>query len=82
MGLNKLAEKVVSYNERLERGKAEKIKPDHVKKVLKKLRNKTADLEAEIDSAKNKDKKVRLNRKLEIAREHVDRAEWLLREIT
>ena len=34
MGLKKLAAKVVNYNERLESGKASKIKPGHVEKVL------------------------------------------------
>jgi len=82
MGLEKLAEKVDRYNEHLEQGKVEEIKPDHVKKVLKKLCKKTSELESEIASAKKEDKKVRLSRKLAIAREHVERAEWLLQNIT
>jgi thioredoxin reductase len=82
MGLKKLAEKMAEYNARLEQGKVEKIEPDHVKKVLKKLKKKTADLEAEIAATGNEDKKVRLNTKLAIAREHVERAEWLLDNVT
>jgi len=82
MGLKKLAGKVAEYNDRLEQGKVDKIKPDHVKKVQKKLQKKTAELEAEIAATANEDKKVRLNRKLAIAREHAKRAEWLLDKIT
>jgi thioredoxin reductase len=82
MGVKQLAEKVAEYNDRLEQGKVEKIKPDHVKKVQKKLQKKTAELEAEIAATGNEDKKVRLKRKLAIAREHAERAEWLLDKIT
>jgi len=81
MGLKNLAEKVDEYNDRLEQGKVEKIKPDHVKKVLKKLNKKASQLESEIASAKKEEKKVRLSRKLAVAREHVARAEWLLDNI-
>jgi|AntRauTorckE5430_2_1112549.scaffolds.fasta_scaffold01014_7 hypothetical protein len=82
MGVKQLAEKVAEYNDRLEQGKVEKIKPDHVKKVQKKLEKKMAELEAEIAATGNEDKKGRLNRKLAIAREHAERAEWLLDKIT
>ncbi|MDU8911665.1 hypothetical protein [Aestuariicoccus sp. MJ-SS9] len=81
MGLKNLAEKVVEYNARLEDGKASKIKPGHVEKVLKKLRKKAAALESEIAVADTPDRKTRLEKKLNIAREHVERAEWLLNEI-
>lgn len=81
MALKKLAEKLAEYNSRLEAGKAEKIKSSHVQKVLKKLRKKATDLEAEIDAEKNSDRKSRLVRKLGTAQESVKRAEWLLREI-
>lgn len=81
MGLKKLAEKMHEYNERLERGKASKIKPSHVKEVLEKLRKKAADLENEIETTKNTDKRARLTRKLGIAGEQIERAEWLLNEI-
>ena len=82
MGLKKLAAKVTDYNERFERGKASKIKPSHVRQVLEKLRQKAAELEAEIASAKNPDKKSRLKRKLGIALEHMKRADWLLNEVS
>ena len=82
MGLETLANKVVDYNERLAQGKADEIRPDHVRKVLAKLARKTADLEAEMAATGNEDKKSRLGRKLAIAQEHVARAEWLLNRIT
>lgn len=82
MGLKKLAAKVVEYNERLESGNASEIAPSHVEKVLEKLRLKSEELEAEIASAKSPDKKERLTRKLGIARSQMERAEWLLREIS
>ncbi|OAN73372.1 hypothetical protein A8B78_18805 [Jannaschia sp. EhC01] len=81
MGLKKLAAKVVDYNERLEDGKASKIKPHHVEEVLHKLRAKSAELEAEIASASSADKKARLEGKLQVARTHIDRAQWLLNEL-
>jgi hypothetical protein len=81
MGLKKLAAKVADYNDRLQRGKASKIKPDDVNKVLKKLRAKEASLEAKMSEARDPDEKARLQRKRAIAREHISRAEWLLSEI-
>ncbi len=82
MGLKKLAEKVAEYNERYERGRAEKIKPSHVLKVLGKLRKKSADLETDIATAHSEDKKARLEKKLDVANAQIERAEWLLKEIS
>lgn len=81
MKLRKLAEKMADYNRRLETGQASKIKPDHVERVLDKLRRKAADLESEIASTEDPERKARLIGKLGIAGEHIERAEWLLREI-
>ena len=81
MGLKKLAAKVAEYNERLEHGKAYEIKPSHVERVLEKLHRKLADLEEELVNTKKADKKARLTKKLNITREHIKRAEWLLQEI-
>lgn len=78
MGLRKLAAKVADYNERLKNGKASKIKPGHVKKVLEKLRSKSAELEVEIAAAHSPEKRARLEKKLDVARAQVERAEWLL----
>jgi hypothetical protein len=82
MGLKKLAAKVEEYNARLESGKASKIKSSHVEAVLQKLHAKSTELEAEIATATSADKKARLEGKLGIARTHIERAEWLLKELT
>jgi hypothetical protein len=82
MGLKKLAEKVADYKDRFDRGKASKIKPSHVEKVLAKLRKKSAELEADLAAAHSSDKKDRLKRKLGVANAQIERAEWLLKEIT
>lgn len=82
MGMKKLAAKVDEYNERLESGKARKIKPDDVEKVLGKLRKKARELEDDLASATSADKKARLEKKLGIARAHIERGEWLLGEIS
>lgn len=82
MGLKKLAEKVAEYNERLESGKANKIKPEHVKRVLEKLQKKSAELTAELTSPHSPEKRARLERKLEVARAQEERAEWLLKEVS
>jgi hypothetical protein len=73
MGLKKLAAKVANYNDRLDSGKASKIKPDHVRKVLKKLRKKEGSLSEELADARDDEAKARLERKLEVAREHIAR---------
>lgn len=81
MGLKKLAAKVSEYNARLEDGKARKIKPDHVREIREKLTRKVADLEEEIARTESPDKKARLARKLDVAKEHLGRADWLLKEL-
>ncbi|ABV92290.1 hypothetical protein Dshi_0544 [Dinoroseobacter shibae DFL 12 = DSM 16493] len=81
MGLKKLADKVTDYNARLDSGKASRITPSHVEKVLRKLRVKSTELEAEIAAASSAKKKARLESKLGIARTHIARAEWLLKEL-
>ena len=82
MGLKKLAAKVADYNERLRSGKAKKIEVDHVEKVLEKLRKKSTELQAELERAHSSEKRARLERKLEVAHTQVERAEWLLKELS
>ena len=82
MGVGKYAEKLDNYFERLEDGKAKKIKPDHVLKVISKLEKKVEKLNDEIEVTEKETKKERLKRKVLIAREHIKRAEWLLEKIT
>ena len=60
MGVKKLAAKVADYKQRLEDGKASKIEPDHVEKVLAKLRRKQADLDQRLEETTGTDERERL----------------------
>ena len=82
MGLKKLAAKVADYNERFEQGKASKIKPSHVERVLEKLLQKAVDLRADIATADSPEKKARIEKKLGVATAQIERAKWLLKEIS
>ncbi|MDU8943753.1 hypothetical protein [Ovoidimarina sediminis] len=81
MGLKKLAAKVADYNARLDRGAAGKIKPGHVRKVLRKLTRKSEELEQEIAATTDPDRKASLAIKLDVARQHIERAKWLLEQL-
>ena len=78
MGLKRLAAKIVEYNERLDSGKASQIKPSHVERTLTKLRKKRRTLQEELASTISPDKKARLQKKLDVAQAHIERAEVLL----
>lgn len=81
MGLKKLAAKLQDYDKRLANGNAFKIKPAHVEKILKKLRKKEAELDDDLSHKHSADKRQRLERKRGVAREQIDRAQWLLDQI-
>ena len=81
MGLKKLTEKISDYNERLERGKANKIKPGDVEKVLEKLRAKEAELAEDLERTEDPEHTERLTRKRAVARQQIERAEWLIRQL-
>lgn len=82
MGLKKLAAKMAEYNDRLNDGKAKAIKPNHVEKILGKLRDKETELTARIAETDNQEKRQRLSRKLTVAREQISRGEWLLDHVS
>lgn len=82
MGLRKLAQKVADYQKRLEAGKAHTIEVEHVEKVLDKLHRKEADLLAQIVTESDSKARAELERKLRVAREHIERAKWLLAEMS
>jgi hypothetical protein len=82
MGLRKLAERLADYQKRLEAGKARTIEPEHVEKVLDKLRRKEAELLARTVAEADPDERAELDRKLRVAREHIERAKWLLSEVS
>jgi hypothetical protein len=81
MGIAHSTEKLDKYFTRLDKGKSQNIKPAHVEKVIQKLRNRETMLLAEIEEATKDSKKKRLKGKLKTAREQIERAEWLLKEI-
>lgn len=81
MALRKNIEKLDAYYVRLSEGKAEKIKPGHVEKVIAKLKAKQAALAEEVAASPKASKRARLERKLLIAGEQLKRAEWLLQEL-
>ena len=82
MGLKEYSAKIDDYYDRLTQGKAKKIKPSHVEKVIAKLKAKKTQLRAEIAKATKPSKRERLERKVLIAKEHIKRAELLLENIT
>ena len=82
MDFESSVEKLDKYFKRLSKGKAQKIKPSHVEKVIRKLAKKEDILRAEIEDAKKETKIERLERKLELLHEQQTRARWLLKEIS
>jgi len=77
MGLESTVEKLDKYYKRLKKGKAYKIKPTHVERVIHKLEAKARILQAELAETDKETKKQRLERKLELVREQQGRARWL-----
>ena len=82
MGIKKCSEKLNEYFERLDNKKADRIKKSHVEKVIRKLEAKRDQLTADRDSASKPSKKERLQSKINVANEQIERANWLLKEIT
>ncbi len=81
MNLKTSIEKLDKYYERLNKGKAEKIKPNHVEKVIRKLKAKEETLHAELAETQKESKKARLIRKIATIKEQIGRAEWLLETV-
>lgn len=81
MGLERTTEKLDKYFDRLENGKAAKIKPSHVEKVIAKLKAKQEQLQDELASSEKLSKQDRLENKLAIVAAQLERAHWLLAKI-
>lgn len=82
MPLTKAIEKLKKYYRRLETGKAKKIKPSHVAKVIDKLLANERSLLEQIATTRKAAKKARLEQKLTTTRKQLERAQWLLDEIS
>lgn len=81
MGLKKLSAKLAEYQERLAAGQAKKITPEHVERVLEKLKRKESELLSDLQTETDADKRDELDHKLSVARAHIERAEWLREEL-
>ena len=79
MAYEKLSEKLEKYLARVKAGKASKIKPRDVEKVIAKLQARRAELLDAVE--KTPEKAERLNQKLHMADDLIARAEWLLGEL-
>ncbi len=80
MAHEKLAEKLGDYFARLGKGRAHKIKPDDVQKVIVKLRDRHAALIEEL--ARKPHHAARIAAKISAAEDLLGRAEWLLGQLT
>ncbi len=81
MGLSSIIKRLDKYQERLAKGKADKIKPRHIQKAIAKLTTKEAQLSAELQETSKPDKRERLAEKISTIREQIDRAKWLAQKI-
>ena len=82
MGLENSIEKLDKYFDRLSKGKAKKIKPEHLEKIVRKLMAKEKILLSEIEETAKESKKSRLKRKLSLVHEQQERANWLRDKIS
>jgi len=81
MPIKHTAEKLEKYQERLRTGKAEKIQPKHVAKILEKLGSKEAEITAELAAEIKPGKRDRLEHKLATVRELIEKANWLASQV-
>ena len=82
MGLEKSIQKLDKYLERLNKGKASKIKPEDLAKVERKLKTKLEMLSAELEETQKASKKERLVGKLSVVNEQLERARWLSEKLS
>ena len=82
MGLEKSIQKLDKYLDRLSKGKAKKIKPEDLAKVERKLEVKKQMLKVELAEAQKASKKERLEGKLVVVDEQLERARWLSQKLS
>ena len=81
MGLKSIVKRLDKYQERVAEGKAEKIKPQHIKKAIEKLMAKETQLVVELQDATKPEKRKRLEHKISVIHEQIDKAKWLEQKI-
>lgn len=81
MKLSQSHEKLKAYRKKLEAGKVVKITPEHIVKIIKKLKIKRAKVRDELADTKKSRKKDRLRRKLKTIADQVRRARWLKNQL-
>lgn len=81
MGLKNIVGRLNKYQQRLEKGKAEKIQQHHIDKAIDKLEAKEALLRKELEDTEKADKRKRLKAKISTIREQIQKARWLSEEI-
>lgn len=77
MALADHAEKLAEYRARLEAGRADRIEPAHVERVIAKLEAKRASLADRLAAASAQSERERLQRKLAKAEALIEQAHWL-----
>ena len=82
MKLSRSDEKLEAYKQRLDSGKTAKITPEHIAKIIKKLKAKRAKVTDELAETAKTRKKDRLKRKLKTISDQLDRARWLKDQIS
>lgn len=81
MGLSSIVKRLDKYQERLAKGKVEKIKPRHIQKVIAKLTTMEAQLTTELADMTKPDKRKRFEGKVSTIREQIEKAKWLETQI-
>lgn len=81
MKIAKALHKLEVYQQRLKDGKADQIKPKHVRLTIEKLRTKESELVAELEETTKPGKRERLSAKLATIQERIEEAEWLLAQV-
>lgn len=81
MALADHAEKLAEYRARLEAGRADRIEPAHVERVIAKLEAKRVTLGDRLAAASAPSERERLQRKLATAEALIEQAHWLREQL-
>ena len=81
MEIKKSVEKLDKYVRRVEKGKAQKVKPSHVKEVLTRLKSQHHALRVDLRVSEDEAERARIGHDIDAVQEQIDRAEWLLSKL-